>query len=253
MLVALDRRAHVGVHVRTLRRTLRSLGIRPTPAGAEVGPAARRDARAWERLDGTLGVLVGLARALAMEPVALADFVGLLLAALEPLEVEDPAERSASVRALSVLDARGLDFDVVYLLGLDDGTFPAPHAESPLWPDAMKREANGPAADVLRRKLGARGAGLPLGGLLRTAREASLEDPFLVVPALSRAEREIVVSDPATNEKGNPAVPSPFVDELRGCSADPLPETRLDPTAVVPAAGDCCELAELLGRASLGV
>jgi hypothetical protein len=251
-VAALDRRRTVAAHVRALRATLRRLGLRVVPGGADVGPAVRRDVLAWERLDETLGLLAGLAAALAIEPLALREFLGLLLAALEPLEVEDPAERSGSVRALSILDARGLDFDTVYLLGLDDGTFPAPHPESPLWPDAMKRAANGPAADVLRRKLGARGAGLPLGGLLRTAREASLEDPFLFFLALSMAEKRLVVSYPATNEKGNPTVPSPFVDELRACSADPLPETRLDPTAVVPAADECCEMAELVGRAALG-
>src|SRR5438445_524234 len=81
--------------------------------------------------------------------------------------------------------ARGLDFDTVHLLGLDDGTFPAPHAENPLWPDAMKRDLNPAAAALLRRKLGARGENLPLAGVLRTAREASLEDPFLFFLALS--------------------------------------------------------------------
>ena len=82
---------------------------------------------------------------------------------LESLEVEDPAERSGTVRALSVLDARGLDFDAVWVLGLDDGTFPAPRAESPLWSDAMKREANRVASALLARKLGRRADGLPLG------------------------------------------------------------------------------------------
>jgi hypothetical protein len=251
-VAALDRRRSVAGHVRVMRTTLRRLGLRVVPRDADLGPTARRDVRAWERLDETLGLLAGLAGALGVEPLGLHDFLGLLLAALEPLEVEDPAERSGSIRALSVLDARGLDFDTVYLLGLDDGTFPAPHPESPLWPDAMKRAANGPAALVLRRKLGARGAGLPLGGLLRTAREASLEDPFLFFLALSMAEQRVVVSYPSTNEKGNPTVASPFVDELRACSAEPLPETRLDATAVVPAADECCELAELVGRAALG-
>src|SRR5206468_1316016 len=103
-----------------------------------------------------------------------------LVTLVETLRGLDGARTPAGhVRALSVLDARGLDFDTVYLLGLDDGTFPAPRGESPLWPDAMKREANRPAAERLRRKLGPRAAGLPLGGLFLTAREASFEDPFL--------------------------------------------------------------------------
>jgi len=238
-------------HVRALRRALRALGLRPVPRGALVPATTRRDVRARERLEEALDQLAGLARALGMAAMPLGELLRLLLAALEPLQIEDAAERTGSVRALSVLDARGLDFDAVYLLGLDDGTFPAPRGESPLWPDVMKREANRAAAERLRRKLGPRAAGLPLGGLFRTAREASLEDPFLFFLALSMAEHELVLSYPETNEQGNPTVPSPFLDEAQATAAGPLPRTVLDPTALVPPGEECCEPAELVGRASL--
>ena len=238
-------------HVRALRRALRALGLRPVPRGALVPATTRRDVRARERLEEALDQLAGLARALGMAAMPLGGFLRLLLAALEPLQVEDAAERTGSVRALGVLDARGLDFDAVYLLGLDDGTFPAPRGESPLWPDAMKREANRAAAERLRRKVGPRATGLPLGGLFRTAREASLEDPFLFFLALSMAEHELVLSYPETNEQGNPTVPSPFLDEVQATAAGPLPRTVLDATALVPLGEECCEPAELVGRASL--
>src|SRR5204863_8966942 len=133
-----------------------------------------------------LASLAALTRALGVPRVPLREFVRVLLAALETQRLEADAA-PAGVHALGVLDARGLDFDVVYLLGMDDGTFPAPRGESPLWSDALKREANRAAAERLRRKLGPRAAGLPLGGLFRTAREASLEDPFLFFLALSMA------------------------------------------------------------------
>ena len=248
-LRALDRPRTIGGHATAFAGALRQLGLRPVPGGATVPASAARDARAWERLDETLRVLGGVARRLGGGPVPLARFVAILVGALEPLEVEDPAERSGSVRALAIRDARGLDFDTVHLLGLDDGTFPAPHAENPLWPDAMKRDLNPVAAALLRRKLGARGEGLPLAGVLRTAREASLEDPFLFFLALSMAERELVLSHPAVNEDGNPTVPSPFLDEVRSCTA--VVETEVDATAVVPVAEECCELSELVGRATL--
>src|SRR5207244_441151 len=118
-------------HVRALGRVLRDLRLRPVPRGALLPATTRRDVRARERLEEALDQLAGLARALGMAPLALGDFLRLLLAALEPLQVEDAAARTGSVRALSVLDARGLDFDTVYLVGLDDGTFPAPRGESP--------------------------------------------------------------------------------------------------------------------------
>src|SRR5207248_2309265 len=85
-------------------------------------------------------------------------------------------------------------------------------------------------------------APLPLGGLFRTAREASLEDPFLFFLALSMAERELVLSYPETNEQGNPTVPSPFLDEVQATAAGPLPRTALEATALVPPGEECCEL-----------
>ncbi len=74
--------------------------------------------------------------------IILDAFVRLLVAALEPLEVDDPSARAGSVRALSVRDARGLDFDTVYVLGLDDGTFPAPRGESPITSSSFRRVAS---------------------------------------------------------------------------------------------------------------
>ncbi|HJQ83294.1 MAG TPA: PD-(D/E)XK nuclease family protein, partial [Candidatus Binatia bacterium] len=235
-------------HVAAFRTTLRRLGLRPVAPGPLPPATAWRDACAWERLVETLDALAGVSRALGGRPIELVEFPRLLVAALEPLAIEEPTRRPGAVRALSVLDARGLDFDVVWLLGLDDGTFPAPRAESPLWPDAMKREASRLAAERLRQKLGPRGEGLPLGGVLRTAREASLEDPFLFFLALSMPEHELVVSYPAVNEQGNPTVPSPFLDEIRSAAA--VPEERLDPTRLVPDATDACEPGELVARAA---
>jgi hypothetical protein len=106
-------------------------------------------------------------------------------------------------------------------------------------------------AAVLRRKLGARADGLPLGGVLRTARAASLEDPFLFFLALSMAERELVLSCPAVDERGTATVPSPFIDEVEACLADDLPRSEVRPGALVPAVVDCCEPAELVARAAL--
>src|SRR5207244_6324929 len=89
-----------------------------------------------------------------------------------------------------------------------------------------------------------------VGALLRTAREASLEDPFLFFLALSMPERELVLSWPVMDERGNPTVRSPFVDEVVACleaGAEPPPPAA----ALVPALDECCEPAELVARAAL--
>ena len=250
-LRSLDAPRRVRDQVRALRRVLRALRFRPVPGMDAPAAVARRDARAWHALDDTLTALAALGRALGLPPLPLGDFVRLLVAALEPQELADHGYAGGSVHALSVLDARGLDFDAVWLLGLDDGTFPAPQRESPLLPDALKRDVNPIAAAVLREKLGAHAEGVPLGGLLRTAREASLEDPFLFFLAVSMPERELVLSYPAADERGNPTVPSPFVDEVGACLVGGLQPERESATALVPVATDCRETAELVARAVL--
>jgi RecB family exonuclease len=247
---ALDRPRSVAGHVRALRAALRALRVRPV-ATADVPVAiARRDALAWTKLDETLVALGGLKPVLGAAPVSLDAFVSILLAALEPQEIEDEADPVGSVRALSVLDARGLDFDVVYLLGLDDGTFPAPRAESALLPDGIRRELNRLAPALVRAKLGPRAEGLPLAGLLRTSRETALEDPFLFFLALSMAERKLVLSWPAVDERGNPAVLSPFVDEVAACLENGLAEENISTADLVPPLAECGEAGELVARAA---
>ena len=248
VLRELDATRRVPAHVRALDAVLRRLRLRVDLPGAPSPTAARRDTLANERLLDTLSGLAEVTDALGVPAVPLQEFLALLLAALEPQEIADSTGQTESVYALSVLDARGLDFDVVHLLGLDDGTFPAPRSESPLLPDAVKREIGVHAAPLLQRKLGARAAGLPLGGLLRTAREASLEDPFLFFLALSMAEQELILSYPAVDERGTPTVRSPFVGEVAACLDGGLPTVVLDAGRLVPEAAACCEPAELVLR-----
>jgi len=250
-LRVLDAERSIPAHVASFRRTLRRLGVRPVAYLEAGGTVARRDAHAWAQLDETLAALAGLARGLGTGRVPLREFARQLVAALELEEIPAPAARGDAVRVLSVLDARGLDFDVVYLLGLDDGTFPAPRPESPLCGDALKRAINPLAARQLRARLGARAEGLPLGALLRTAREASLEDPFLFFLALSMAERALVLTMPAVDERGNPTLRSPFVEEVDACLTGGLVGEELDPTEIVPAAQDCAEAGELIARTAL--
>jgi len=250
ILRPLDRRQTVAGHVRAFRRALRALGLRPVLPDDRALAETRGDVQARVRLEETLAALATLTPAMGTEPVSLDDFIRLAVAALEPQEIGETRDPAGSVRALSVLDARGLDFDVVYLLGLDDGTFPAARRESPLLPDGLKRELNPLAARALRTRLGARAEGLPLAGCLRTAREASLEDPFLFFLALSMPERELVLSCPAKDQRGNQTVVSPFVDEVAACLEGGLVPRVVSGMALVPEAASCCEPAELLARAA---
>jgi hypothetical protein len=245
----LGRRRRVHDHVRALRETLRALSFRPVRREGQHPRAARRDAHAWRILTDLLAAVAGIERALGDEPIEAGEFLQMLIGLAEEERLAGGEEPLDGVAALSIMDARGLDFDVVYVLGLDDGTFPAARREGVLLPDWLKRTLNPVAAEVLRERLGSRAAGLALGGVLRTAREGSLEDPFLFFLAVSMAEREVVLSHPAADERGNPAVRSPFVEEVERLLTGGLPVRVLDAGAPVPLLDDCCDVLELVGRA----
>src|SRR5206468_11438122 len=87
-------------HVRALGRVLRDLGFRPVPRVAVLPATVRRDVRALAGLAEALDPLAGLARNPGIAPIPLAGLLRLLVAVLEPLQVQDPAERPGSVRAL---------------------------------------------------------------------------------------------------------------------------------------------------------
>ncbi len=109
---------------------------------------------------------------------------------------EDPAsaeeDDSAAVSVLTVHRAKGLEFPVVYLVGLADGRFPA-------------RE---------------RRARLPLPDALRHARpDMEEEAPWaeerrLCYVAMTRARDELILSHAATSATGRLRRPSPFVAEI---------------------------------------
>src|SRR5262249_37036171 len=119
-----------------------------------------------------------------------------------------------------------------------------------LLPDEMRRTLNPLAAQRLRAKLGPRAQGLPLGGLLRTAREARLEEPFLFFLALSMPERELVLSYPTVDGSGAPTTRSPFVDGVAATPAGGLAPEVQPFSGVVPPVEHCADAAELLGRAA---
>ena len=124
----------------------------------------------------------------------------------------DPGD-SGAVAAMPVLDARGLDFDCVFILGLNEGTFPQYHADDPIIFDELRPLLNRTLASALRRRFGEYAASAP-GPILRTRHHHNAEDWFLFFLALSMPELRAVLSYAAADERGNPIARSPFVNEV---------------------------------------
>jgi ATP-dependent helicase/DNAse subunit B len=152
-------------------------------------PDARADARALDAALRTLGELDAFAR-LDGAPVAGEDVV----AALERAPVRGVGARE--VGYVSVLDYRGARtrlFDTVFLLGLEEGSFPRRDRPSPFLSDDARRE---------------------LGGRLERVDQVS-RDRYLLYTACTRAERRLVLVREAASDEGVPREPSPFWEDVR--------------------------------------
>jgi ATP-dependent helicase/DNAse subunit B len=101
---------------------------------------------------------------------------------------------------VAVLDyehARTRSFDTVFLLGLEEGSFPRRDRPSPFLDDDARRE---------------------LGGRLERPDSVS-RDRYLFYTACTRAERRLVLVREAANDEGVPREPSPFWADVRSLFA----------------------------------
>jgi len=175
--------------VAAVREVARAMTAAAHPPGM---PAAteetRRDLRAFETVHRLLDELEGW-RDRGGEVTCDA-----IVGALEDSTV--PGARAGESGRVAVLDlarARTRRFDVVFLLGLDEGSLPRRERESPFLDDAT------------RRRLGD-----------RLARAGAVDrDRYLFYTACARASRRLYLVREAATEEGSPREPSPFWDDVR--------------------------------------
>jgi ATP-dependent helicase/nuclease subunit B len=183
-------------------RTLLAVMVR-NAWGLESPPTtddARGDARAYRAAERTLGELAALSGAdveIAREDV---------FAALERTRL---APENPSTGRVAVLDherARTRSFEVVFVLGLEEGSFPRRGRPSPLVSDELRAE---------------------LGGRLQRP-EAVARDRYLFYTTCTRATRRLVLAREAAGDEGVPREASPFWEDLRALfdDADVLRATR---------------------------
>ena len=113
--------------------------------------------------------------------------------------------RGGGVQLLRVVDARGLRFAQLFLLGVHRNAFPSPVAEDALLPDALRLSLQSLLPD------------LPLKARLRD------EERHLFASALASAECA-TVSWPERGAGGRSSAPSPFLLRLRAA----LPELEIE-------------------------
>jgi len=156
-----------------------------------VGDSSRQDLRAHDTVVRLLGELRGwteLGESLSGEEV---------VAALERAEVRrSSAPEPGLVAVLDLMRARTRRIDVVFVLGLEEGSLPRRVHESPF------------LGDDLRRELDAR------RGARLTPRDQIARDRYLFYTVCSRATRRLYLVREAATDDGSPREPSPFWEEV---------------------------------------
>jgi ATP-dependent helicase/DNAse subunit B len=159
-----------------------------------VGEESRRDLQTFEAVSRLLDELDGwltLGGSLTPDEI---------VSALERTTVRASSEGGASGRVdvVDLLRARTRRYEIVFVLGLEEGTLPGRPETSPFLDEDARRE---------------------LDGRLRHARLARPDrverDRYLFYTACTRATRRLYLVREAANDEGGPREPSPFWDEVR--------------------------------------
>src|SRR5438552_6747144 len=163
-----------------------------------VGEESRQDLRAFEALKRLVGELDGwLALGGSLTPDE-------IVTALERAPVRGAGQgESGRVDVVDLLRARTRRYEIVFVLGLEEGTLPRRGEGSPFLDEETARELD----SRLRSS--------------RLARPDPVErDRYLFYTACTRATRRLYLVREAANDEGGPREPSPFWDEVRGLFAE---------------------------------
>ncbi|HWC85505.1 MAG TPA: PD-(D/E)XK nuclease family protein [Solirubrobacteraceae bacterium] len=168
---------------------------------ATLDAAEELDARALATLHGALAELAELGA-----PVPARELIETLAA----LEVRSrPATGQGAVLLAEPTAIRARRFRAVFACGLQDGEFPRPPVPEPFLSDERRWELA--AASGLR---------------LRPREDAVATERYLFYACASRATETLVLSYRSSDEEGNPALRSPFVDDVADLLLDGWEERR---------------------------
>jgi RecB family exonuclease len=169
--------------------------------------AARIDARAYPEQPSApkeLGALASTDVAVTTDDV---------LVALERTRIAPESPERGTVAVLDHERARTRAFDVVFVLGLEEGSFPRRARPSPLLSDELRSE---------------------LGGRLERP-DSVARDRYLFYTTCTRASQRLVLVREAAGDEGVPREPSPFWEDVRALfdQADAQRATRRRPLSAL--------------------
>ena len=145
------------------------------------------------------------------------EFRALLLGGLDGAGRDALGGAGGGVQVLSVMEARGLCFESIYLLGVNRGSFPRSISEDPLLPDALRVALRAVLPD------------------LPVKREGHDEERFLFAQLLGQAP-EVFLSWAASSEEAAQLLPSALLEGARAAglvqSSEALPPLHAAPESL---------------------
>jgi ATP-dependent helicase/nuclease subunit B len=174
------------------RKAGRGSGVRVVACARANPVTAERDVAALRAFKDVLRGLVLAESVVKGDAVEYVDFFRDLRGAVEAATYSFAPE--SGVMAASVLDARGLSFQAVALMGLSEGEFPKQERE-----DILLRESD---RAILRER------GLPLETKMHG------DEATLFYQAVTRARQRLLLTRPYLAEDGQPWEASPFWEEV---------------------------------------
>ncbi len=176
-------------HAAAIEEALRSV-LRPE--------TRKDDEEAWARIRGLLGAMATIETVMGdVAPVATDEALGWLESGVDASTIPPAGARGGGIRLMDAMQARGLTFREVVLVGMNASLFPRTGDEDPFLPDHARA-----------RLLAATGVAPP------TTRDRDAEERLLLAMTIGACSDKLRVSWCRADESGRPAVPSLALREI---------------------------------------
>ncbi len=193
-----------------------------------IQQSAATDLDAWRSLKSALAAIDQLENRLRLPQKSIQPkkFLRLLLDVLatDPLPVE--SDDVGRVRVLSAQSVRGLSIPYLFLAGLSEKAFPNPQREDRIYSEAECAELN------------------KQGLQFSETRQRGREETLLFYEAVTRATRHLVMSYPALDEKAQPLLASPILEELKRAAGKLIRQSKQISLSPLPPEGAAWSAAE---------
>jgi len=217
--------------VEKLTVLLAEFGMLARVGKVDKARVASANVRAFTRFLEGLRELWGTEEQLVLaKPVTLDEFYRDVLQMSQTVKYQRHRRPEGRVLAVSAADARQLDFEHIFVVGLCDGEFPRTPREDPLYNDQERRR--------LER------AGIPLEPKV----DEQYKDAFLFYSVAAAAHAHLCLSYPTVDAEGREVIRSDYVDEVERCFAKHLEAHRYDLAHLVAELDEITSPRELLER-----